>query len=456
MPPLLATILFAIGIIGLFLWDQKKESKTSPALWIPVIWTFIGASREVSQWFGGGGGGSVEDGSPVDRAIFMLLMAASLVVLFNRGQQAGVLLRMNGPILAFFCYGALSVLWSDFPLVALKRWFKVFGNVLMVLVVLTDPDRPTAIKRFLTYTAFLVIPTSVLLVKYFPDLGRGYSGWTGAVEYKGVTTGKNALGWDCLVFGLATLWHVLEEFKEGGKKWLKKPLVAQCIVLGMAIWLLTMASSSAALGNFAIGTCLMIFCTMRWFRRKPFLVHIMVVCIITICVYGIVIDTEVGLVQAAGKDSSLTDRTYLWHDLLQMDVDPLFGAGFESFWLGPRLEILWERFVFHPNQAHNGYIETYLTLGWVGLLFLGWKILWGYTNAVGVLRDEQGIGPLKVAIVVVTIILNLTEATFKVVHPVWIVFLLMITAVPTKGPQHQRFRKRAAFQWEGHSRQARL
>ncbi len=455
MPPLLATIVFFVGIIGLFILEGKKESKSSPALWIPVIWTFIGASREVSLWFGGGAGSAQEayaDGSPLDRALYMGLMVASVVVLWQRGQQTGAFFRVNGPILAFFIYGLISVLWSDFPLVALKRLIKAFGNVLMVLVVLTDPDRPMAIKRFLAYTAFLVIPLSVLLVKYYPELGRGYSGWTGAVEYMGVSTGKNALGWDCLVFGLATLWRVLEEFKERKKGWLKGPIMAHGVVLGMALWLLSISSSAAAMGNFAIGTCVMILCTMRWFRMKPFLVHTVVVGIIAICVFGIVIDTDVGLVQAAGKDSSLTDRTYLWHDLLQMDINPLFGTGFESFWLGTRLELIWEKFTFRPNQAHNGYIETYLTLGWVGLVFLGWKILWGYKNAVGALHGEQILGKLKVPIVVATVILNLTEATFKVVHPVWIVFLLMVMMVPNVPAQRQRPKPLQPFPAESYSR----
>jgi len=46
-----------------------------------------------------------------------------------------------------------------------------------------------------------------------------------------------------------------------------------------------------------------------------------------------------------------------------MRVNPWIGAGFESFWLGPRLNKLWAQYNFMPNQAHNGYIEIYLNLG---------------------------------------------------------------------------------------------
>jgi len=49
----------------------------------------------------------------------------------------------NAPLVVFFLYCAASVFWSDFPIVAFKRWTKVLGNVVMVLVVLTEADLNT-------------------------------------------------------------------------------------------------------------------------------------------------------------------------------------------------------------------------------------------------------------------------------------------------------------------------
>jgi O-antigen ligase len=230
----------------------------------------------------------------------------------------------------------------------------------------------------------------------------------------------------------------MDEWKQKAKgaSWLTKPIAAHAVVLGMAVWLLQVSASAAALGGFLIGSSLMVLCTMRWFYARRVLLHVLVVCVVTVCVFGVIVDTSVGLVQAAGKDSTLTDRTYLWHDLMEVDINPLFGTGFESFWLGTRVKLLWEKFAFRPNQAHNGYIETYLTLGWVGLVILGYQILWGYRNAVNALPGD---GKLKLAVVVVTVILNLTEATFKVVHPVWVVFMLLIMAVPAAARQEQEY-----------------
>jgi len=111
-------------------------------------------------------------------------------------------------------------------------------------------------------------------------------------------------------------------------------------------------------------------------------------------------------------------------------VDPLFGAGFESFWLGERLEKFWRIYWWHPNQAHNGYLEVFLNLGWTGVALLGFVMVWGYRNVIGTLRRDPEAGGLRLAYFVVAAVYNLTEAAFKGFHLVWIVCLLAITVVP--------------------------
>lgn len=446
MSPWIAAGIYTFGIVGLFILDRRRDSKTSPVLWIAVIWTTIGASREVTQWFSGvGSSGQASldvylEGSPVDRAIYIALLGAGLIALMVRGRQTSTFLAVNGPILVFFLYAAISVTWSDFPFVAFKRWTKAIGNVVMVLIVLTDPDRPAAIKRFLAYSSFLLIPTSVLLIKYFPDIGRGYDNWSGAEMVTGVATAKNALGWDCLVFGLATLWRFLCEYQAPKRTKLNGPLIAHGVVLGMTLWLLQMAHSSAAWGGFIIGSGIMCLAHFRWFVIRPLVMHIIVLSIISICVFGIIIDRSLGLIEAAGRDATLTDRTFLWADLMQIDINPLFGTGFESFWLGDRIKLLWAKYQFHPNQAHNGYLEMYLNLGWVGLAFLGLTMVWGYRNVVRSLQMDPELGRFRLTLFVVTVIFNLTEATFKVMHPVWIAFLLVIMVIPLTAPRKEESR----------------
>ena len=434
MSPRIAILVFVLVILGLFILDRNRESRTSPALWMPIIWLSISASRMVSQWFGVGIAMESPDqyleGSPFDRAIFMGLMAGGLMVLVRRGRKTGAILGANGPILLFFLYCAFSILWSDYPLVAFKRWTKALGNVVMVLVVLTNPDPSSALKRLLTRSGFLLVPLSLLLIKYYPELGRYYDDWTGMGYYAGVGGDKNALGVICLISGLGSFYCFLGEYMSTDRSRRVRQLIAHGSVLAMVLWLFQWANSATSFGCFIIGCALICLTKMRQLTLKPMAVHLLVLSIVFVSVYGIIVDTNSGLAQVMGRNATLSGRTDLWQDLLQLAVDPWFGAGFESFWLGDRAKLLWAKYYWHPNQAHNGYLETYLALGWIGVGFLGFVMAWGYRNVISALRrDPEGAG-INVAFFMVALIYNLTEAAFKGVHPVWIVFLLGVTIVP--------------------------
>src|ERR1043165_2948717 len=50
MPPLFALLLTAGFILYLFRHDLRQRSHVSGAIWLPVVWTLIIASRSVGQW----------------------------------------------------------------------------------------------------------------------------------------------------------------------------------------------------------------------------------------------------------------------------------------------------------------------------------------------------------------------------------------------------------------------
>ena len=434
MPQGVATVVYGLFILALFLLDRDRKSRVSPALWIPVAWVLLAGSRMVSDWLEPARVITSPDqyleGSPLDRLVLTGLLAAGLMVLLARGRRAGTFLRANGPILLFFLYGAVSVLWSDYPDVALKRWTKALGDIVMVLVVLTDPDPSAAVKRLLARSGFLLVPLSVLLIKYYPELGQGYNPWTWGAYSTGVATGKNGLGLVCLVFGLGSLWRFLEVLHSGERPLITGPLIAHGAVLVMVLWLFGKADSATSLGCFLIGGGLIGVMSLPGLARERTAVHLLVVGIVSLCLFGLFLDSDVGLVQAMGRDTTLTGRTAFWDKVLDMTVDSLFGAGFETFWLGGRLEKFWRAYWWHPNQAHNGYIEVFLNLGWIGVALLGFVMAWGYRNVVGSLHRSPELGKLRLAYFVVAVLYNLTEAAFKVMHPVWTTFLLAIIAEP--------------------------
>ena len=80
------------------------------------------------------------EGSPLDRAIFTLLMVCALVILWRRRIRMAKHHCTNNPVLAdlLSSYCGSVCCGPTFAGVAFKRWFKSLGDPLMVLVLLTE------------------------------------------------------------------------------------------------------------------------------------------------------------------------------------------------------------------------------------------------------------------------------------------------------------------------------
>src|SRR5437764_11912256 len=206
----------------------------------------------------------------------------------------------------------------------------------MVLVVLTDRNAAAAIKRLFIRTGFLLIPISVLLIKDYPALSRGYYSWTWTSYYKGVSTDKNGLGATCLIFGMASVWQFVEAFRAKTGSHRTRSLAAHGIAIAMTLWLLHMANSSTSMGCLVLGSFVIVVSSggARRDRKRVHIVAAGLACL-ALCSY-VFEDAYSSLVHALGRESNLTGRTDIWNDVLHLDLNPVIGTGFESFWLGPR------------------------------------------------------------------------------------------------------------------------
>ena len=427
MPPQLATLIFASGIAALFLLNRDPTARTSRALWLPVFWLLIGGSRNVGEWLHLGAPADPSarylEGNPVDRNVLSGLILLGIVALVSRRGQVWAVLVSNVPILLYVSYCALSILWSYYPYVAFKRWNRAVGDVVMVLIILTDRDKTAAVKRVLARVSFLLLPLSMLFIKYYPDLGRAYSRSEGRMFWTGVTTDKNGLGLACLIFGLASAWQFLGAYQDREDRHRFRRLIAHGTIVALVVILMHNADSATALASLLLAGSLMVLTSRPAVARRTALVHLFVLGAICLPLYALFLDSRGGLVGSLGRDPTLTGRTEVWRVALQFSGSPLFGTGFESFWIGDRLESIL-RILPGLNEAHNGYLEVYLNLGWTGVFLLGAVMIMGYRNVVVALRRDTYVGPLNLAYVVATVIYNLTEAGVKMMSPVWIMFLL--------------------------------
>src|SRR2546429_5750941 len=122
MPPVVATVVFAVGVLVLFALDRDTNARTSKALWIPVIWVALAGSRTVSQWLGLGS--PVEsatqalEGNPLDRNIQAGLMAARVIPALGKGRGNGRGFGAHRADLLVFSLRAASTPLAHYPILA--------------------------------------------------------------------------------------------------------------------------------------------------------------------------------------------------------------------------------------------------------------------------------------------------------------------------------------------------
>jgi exopolysaccharide production protein ExoQ len=431
----LALLICSIGIAGLFFLDRDKSVRNSKAIWLPVIWLWIAGSRAVSVWWGTGGGStgalaSTLDGSPMDAAIFEALIAVGIIVLFQRRNRTITLLKASSPVLIYFLYCMISTAWSPIHGPAFKRWIKDVGDLVMVLIIVTDAQPIVALRRLYSRVGFILLPFSVVLIRY-TDLGRGFDP-DGVPENTGVTTNKNSLGLIVFLVSLGALWNVraLLLDKEASNR--ARRLVAQGTLLIFGIVLLQMAQSATSIACFVLGGGLMLATSLRAIRNRPGRVHALCLGIILAGALTLLFGGESIVTSALGRKSNLSGRTDIWKASLAAAENPLIGTGFESFWntnvekVALGLPGYWE--IHNLVSAHNGYIEVYLDLGWVGVGLIALIIISGYRRATKAFQRDPQFGSLILAYIATSTLYSITEAGFRVLTPSWIFLLLAVVS----------------------------
>jgi len=109
---------------------------------------------------------------------------------------------------------------------------------------------------------------------------------------------------------------------------------------------------------------------------------------------------------ALGRDSTLTGRSAIWGYLVPLALSrPILGHGWVGFWTKETRE----SFYFFP--AHNGYLETILATGFVGLLFIGVFMISSCRKALRELRTDYVWGVLWVCWLIMVLLHNVTESS---------------------------------------------
>jgi len=373
------------------------------------------ASKPLGVWFPSSGG-DPELGSPLDRTFLIILLCVALMLLVRRKFDWTKAIRANPWLILLVGFMLVSVFWSGMPFVSFKRWTRELVAVLMAFIVLSEPTPRRAVESILRRTIYVLIPFSVLLIKYFPWYGVEYGRWSGARMWIGVTQQKNGLGSLCVISVFFLIWSLVGRWKiKSGSVWKYEPHV-ELLLLVISIWLLRGPTGDffySATSSYSLCIGLLVYCGMMVAKRygRFFSAATFMIIAASIIVLGILILFKGGssiefAASGAGRDASLTGRTTVWAALVPVAMKrPLLGNGFGGFWT------IRSRADYKISGAHSGYLDVLLGLGFAGILLTSIFILSSCKKAHLMLCRDFDWGALWICYIMIALVHNMTESS---------------------------------------------
>ena len=445
MPPQIALLIGFIFIIFVFLIERKHDGSISPALFCPMLWFLLAATRPLGVWLHIWGvplPGTTDptEGSIVDRWIYLSLGLVGIYTLSRRHLDWQSIWRENFWLIVFFVYTGLSILWSDYPYVSLKRLIMVLCSFIMVLVVLTEQEPLFALTTVLRKCALIYIPLSIILIRYFRHIGVQWD-WSGAaVSWIGTATHKNSLGQAAVISTIIFIWCT--SYKQ---KSTKGKMIDYAYII-MSLYILKGsddAVSMTSLSMFAIGLFVFFWIKIlknRTHKIKNFaiisggLIFVLLLTFVAHTLNPFSENSLLGLaITAMGRDITLTGRTGIWMDIFKTASEsPLLGVGYGAFWIGDIANIPWsDNRTWTLGQAHNGYIDVYLQIGWIGIVLLFMVIVSTVPKIIRSFKFDFEYARLRMTFFLLILFVNITESTFlRGRHALWFLFLMVIVSIP--------------------------
>jgi O-antigen ligase len=262
----------------------------------------------------------------------------------------------------YLAFAGASVLWSFNPRVSTIR----FAQQAMVVTSIVLPAMLAAPTADMMRGLFLWCFAPAAILNIFFVISNSPSVVAALKGYPGFFLGKNYLGeFSAIPFLLA----LHETYYAGFRRALG------IVIVVIAVLLLFLSNSKTAFGLALI--CPLVAALTLILRKVTRISPAIILLSIPLCYLLLSSVSNFGIERISYMlygDSSLTGRTVIW-DFANYEIArrPLQGWGYQSFWLaGPGAPSIVDApgWVKTMPDAHNGYVDTKLELGYIGLAFL--------------------------------------------------------------------------------------
>lgn len=285
------------------------------------------------------------------------LVPISLLLLGLQRRRAAGWLRSLLPLAALPALALVSTLWSVDPDRTLHRAFPVLGTTAFALW-LAARFEVEAQLELLAIALWIAAGLAALAIFAWPERAVMFSG-----EWRGLFWHKNLLG---RAAALGTL--VSASLALGVPAWRRRAWVGGAACAGL---LVGSASRTAQIaGLTALVVTALVAAARRLPRRRARALALAVA--VAGSLAALWAFPRAGLLlERMGRDRTLTERTVIWRETLKAAAErPWLGYGYGAFWgrAGPggrEIRALFNG--WNPGNAHNGYLELFAGLGWLGL-----------------------------------------------------------------------------------------
>ena len=286
--------------------------------------------------------------------------------------------RRVWPLVALTFLAAISIVWSDAPMLTVRRSVFLLGSTL-IGIYLGERFSIEQWSRWLAQMLCVIIAASVILFCISPSSAIDYTAYNGA--WKGVTINKNTFGWYmAIAVGVLTLVRF--------RRFCWSRYV---FLLTAAILLLLSRSATSLVGCALIVSFIPLWPVIRAGAKTRRLVYVLVLAAIGTSAYLILAQQEL-LFRVLGRDPTFTGRTDLWALVVSaISRHPILGYGYGAFWSGMKPEVLniYIASRWLPMGAHNGFLELCLAFGSVGLPLFLYFILRSFRMAKDYIRANE-------------------------------------------------------------------
>jgi exopolysaccharide production protein ExoQ len=341
----------------------------------------------------------------------ILVMYAFWLPLWVIGYRT--ILRNPWPLLLIVMlpgYAILSTFWSDYPSVTLRAGIQYLSLILCAIAI-GRTCRTIDVTRSVVMASIVTLVLSILFGENTYDpIEQEYN-------YAGLLGSKNQVG---MVASFAILlsyagWVFLKDRTVFGVVYLAG------VATGAVALVLSKSATSVVTIAGAIGAILVLRTLSRFpaaYRRSAVLLGALALPVI---LFAAVAGDLAGIVlDAFGKDVTLTGRTYLWSEAIRLSADDrMFGRGYQAFWVQGQLdaERLWFEFYIESRGGfhfHNLYVETLVGLGVVGLAMMITFLVWHVMLAMFVMMDgaTRSVGSTIFAVFLLLLARSFSEVDF--------------------------------------------